>query len=90
MQISESCLRRRLDRADVDDGHKVGVASDERKEPVQLRRKNRVLEMEYEILKRASAHFVREDVLPKGWIASPWLRSDEWRQDKPEQLAVNT
>ena len=32
---------------------------------VELRRKNRVLEMEIEILKRASAYFARENVLPK-------------------------
>ena len=65
LQISESCLRRWMDRADVDEGHKPGVSSDEHKELVELRRKNRVLEMENEILKRASAYFARENVLPK-------------------------
>lgn len=65
LQISESCLRRWMDVADVDEGHKPGVSTDERKELVELRRKNRVLEMEIEILKRASAYFARENVLPK-------------------------
>jgi transposase len=65
LQISESCLRRWLEIADVDEGHKPGVTSDERRELVELRRKNRVLEMEIEILKRASAYFARENVLPK-------------------------
>ena len=65
LQMSESCLRRWMDQADVDDGHKQGVSSDEHKELVELRRKNRVLEMEVEILKRASAYFARENVLPK-------------------------
>jgi transposase-like protein len=65
LQISESCLRRWMDQADVDDGHKQGLTTDERAELVKLRRANRVLEMEVEILKRASAYFARENVLPK-------------------------
>jgi transposase len=63
--ISETCLRRWMDRADVDDGVKPGVTGDERKELAELRRRNRVLEMEIEILKRASAYFARENILPK-------------------------
>ena len=50
---------------DVDAGRKEGRTSAERKELVELRRRNRVLEMELEILKRASAHCVRENILPK-------------------------
>jgi transposase len=65
LQISESCLRRWMDQADIDEGHKQGLTSDERKELIELRRKNRVLEMDIEILKRASAYFARENVLPK-------------------------
>jgi transposase-like protein len=65
LQISESCLRRWMDQADVDDGHKQGLTKDERAELVKLRRANRVLAMEVEILKRASAYFARENVLPK-------------------------
>jgi transposase len=63
--ISDSCLRNWMRQADVDDGHKPGLSSDERAELVALRRKNRVLELEVEILKRASAYFARENVLPK-------------------------
>jgi transposase len=63
--ISESCLRRWMAIDDVDSGRKEGTSSDERKELVELRRRNRVLEMEIEILKRASAYFARENVLPK-------------------------
>ena len=63
--ISESCLRRWMDRDDVDAGRKEGLTSAERKELVELRRRNRVLEMEIEILKRASAYFARENILPK-------------------------
>jgi transposase-like protein len=64
--ISESCMRNWIARTDVNDGTKPGVTSDERDELIRLRREKRVLEMEVEILKRASAYFARENVLPKG------------------------
>jgi transposase len=63
--ISGSCLRRWMDRSDVDEGRKEGLSSDERAELVRLRRENRVQAMEIEILERASAYFARENVLPK-------------------------
>lgn len=63
--ISESCLRNWMSRADVDEGVKEGLTTDERAELVRLRREVRVKEMEIEILKRASAYFARENVLPK-------------------------
>jgi transposase len=63
--ISESCLRNWLTQADINDGARPGLTTDERAELVKLRREKRVLEMEVEILKRASAYFARENVLPK-------------------------
>nr|WP_274636395.1 transposase [Microbacterium bovistercoris] len=63
--ISESCLRRWMERDAIDSGRKPGITTDEHKELVELRRRLRVLEMENEILKRASAYFARENVLPK-------------------------
>lgn len=63
--IAESGLRRWMKQADIDEGKEDGLTSDERAELVQLRRDKRVLEMEIEILKRASAYFARENVLPK-------------------------
>jgi transposase len=59
--ISESCLRNWL-RADVPDDN---TGSSERKELAELRRRNRLLEQENEILRRAAAYFARENVLPK-------------------------
>ena len=64
--ISESCLRNWMSQADVNEGRKEGITSEERSELVRLRRENRVQAMEIEILKRASAYFARENVLPKG------------------------
>ena len=63
--ISESGLRRWMSQDDVDAGRKEGLSSEERAELVRLRRELRVKEMEIEILKRASAYFARENVLPK-------------------------
>ncbi|ARJ07597.1 transposase [Cnuibacter physcomitrellae] len=63
--ISESGLRRWMAADDVDTGKAEGVTSAEKRELIELRRKNRVLEMEIEILKRASAYFAREHILPK-------------------------
>jgi transposase len=62
--ISESTLKRWLAQADVDDGIKDGLTTAEQNELVQLRRKNRRLEMENEILRRAAAYFAAE-TLPK-------------------------
>jgi transposase-like protein len=63
--ISESCLRNWMVQADINDGRREGLTSDERAELVRLRREKRVLELENEILKRAAAYFAKENVLPK-------------------------
>jgi transposase len=64
--ISESCLWNWMRQADVDDnGSATRLTSAEKKELAELRRKNRQLELENEILKRAAAYFARENILPK-------------------------
>ena len=62
--ISDATLYNWMRRADIDEGRKEGLTSEERAELVRLRRANRVLAMENEILKRAAAFFARENVLP--------------------------
>ena len=51
-------------QADIDDGVVDGQTSAERSELVQLRRENRRLEMENEMLRRAAAYFAAGS-LPK-------------------------
>jgi len=63
--ISDQTLRNWMKQADIDAGRRDGLTTEERAEFVRLRRANRVLEMENEILKRAAAFFARENVLPK-------------------------
>ena len=69
--ISESCLQRWLKIADREDGialpsssDRGGGGADESAELRELRRRNKLLEQENEILRRATAYFAR-DVLPK-------------------------
>ena len=69
--IAESGLRRWMAQADIDDGTKEGLSTDERKDLADLRRQNRVLAMEVEILKRASAYFAGENVLPNSVPGGP-------------------
>ena len=48
--ISESCLRNWMTRADIDEGHREGLTTEERAELVRLRRENRVRKMERDLL----------------------------------------
>lgn len=59
--ISESCLRNWMVQADVDQGVREGLTTAERDELVRLRRENRVLRMEKEILGKAAAFFATEN-----------------------------
>ena len=55
--ISESCLRNWLHVADVADGHRpASAAVVESAELRELRRRNRLLEQENEVLRRAAAY----------------------------------
>ena len=63
--VSESGLRRWMAQADIDDGNKEGLTTSEKEELSRLRRENRVLRMERDLLSRAAAFFASENVLPK-------------------------
>lgn len=54
--ISESCLTGWLKAADVEDGAKPGHTVDQSAELRDLRRRNRLLEQENEVLRRAAAY----------------------------------
>lgn len=57
--ISESCLRNWLAPADVAEGHRPGVTASESAELRELKRRNRLIEQENEILRRAAAYFAQ-------------------------------
>jgi transposase len=64
--ISDSCLRNWMHQADAEEnGGGDCLTGGEKKEFAELRRRNRLLEQENEILRRAAAYFARENVLPK-------------------------
>jgi transposase len=59
--VSQQTLRNWLKQEAVDAGQAEGVSSEEREELRRLRRENRVLREEREILKKAAAFFVKEN-----------------------------
>jgi transposase len=54
--ISEGCLYNWLKAADVADGHRPGLTEADRAELRELKKRNRLLEQENEVLRRAAAY----------------------------------
>lgn len=62
--ISESCVRRWMKRADIEDGVGEGLTIAEEAEILRLKKRNRLLEQENEVLRRA-AIYLGQGVNPK-------------------------
>src|SRR5437016_6953386 len=60
MDLTESAVREWVRQADVDAGRRDGLTTTEREELARLRKENRVLREERDILKRATAFFAKE------------------------------
>src|ERR1700730_5082746 len=60
LDLTETAVRRWVAQADVDAGRGAGLTPAEREELSRLRRENRVLRDERDILKKAAAFFAKE------------------------------
>ncbi len=58
--ITGNSLREWVKRAEVEEGSREGLTQDERDELNRLRRENKILKEEREILRKATAFFVKE------------------------------
>ena len=59
--ISGTSLRNWVKQAQIDQGERQGLTTEERQELRKLRKENKVLRQEREILRKAAAFFARED-----------------------------
>ncbi|MBK5232873.1 MAG: IS3 family transposase [Thermoleophilia bacterium] len=69
--ISEASLHNWMKKAEIEDGHRPGLTDADRKELRELKKRNRLLEQENEVLRRAAAYLSQAN-LPK--IVFPLVR----------------
>ncbi len=62
--VSEASIYNWVKQADIDDGIRPGLTEEEADELREVKQRNRVLEQENEILRRAAAYFAK-DISPK-------------------------
>ena len=60
LDLAEGAVRGWVRQAETDEGKRKGLTSEEREELARLRRENRRLHQDVEILKRATAFFAKE------------------------------
>lgn len=60
LDLTPSAVQRWVTQAEVDAGNREGLTTSEREELAYLRKENRVLREERDILKRATAFFAKE------------------------------
>jgi transposase len=59
--VSGTSLKNWVKQAQIDQGERQGLTTEERQELRKLRKENKVLRQEREILRKAAAFFARED-----------------------------
>ena len=59
--IADQTLRNWIKQAEINRGEREGLTTEEREELGKLRRENKILREEREILKKAAAFFAKED-----------------------------
>ena len=59
--VSDDALRSWVKQAEIDQGEREGLTTQEREKLRRLRKENKILRQEREVLKKATVFFARED-----------------------------